>query len=71
MFYRMSLKNLTQDIKKCAEEIKIKKKKKKNFLIFSNLKISLYLYNFAGGWARTLRFLGVSKQPQYTVVVAS
>lgn len=70
MFYRMSLKNLTQDIKKCAEEIKIKKKKKKNFLIFSNLKISLYLYNFAG-WARTLRFLGVSKQPQCTVVVAS
>ena len=70
MFYRMSLKNLTQDIKKCAEEIKIKKKKKKNFLIFSNLKVSLYLYNFAG-WARTLRFLGVSKQPQYTVVVAS
>ena len=68
MFYRMSLKNLTQDIKKCAEEIKIKKKK--NFLIFSNLKISLYLYNFAG-WARTLRFLGVSKQPQCTVVVAS
>ena len=59
----MSLKNLTQDIKKCAGEIKIKKKKKKNFLIFSNLKISLYLYNFAGGWARTLRFLGVSKQP--------
>lgn len=70
MFNRMSLKNLTQDIKKCAEEIKIKKKKK-NFLIFSNLKISLYLYNFAGGWARTLRFLGVSKQPQCTVVVAS
>lgn len=69
MFYRMSLKNLTQDIKKCAEEIKIKKKKK-SFLIFSNLKISLYLYNFAG-WARTLRFLGVSKQPQCTVVVAS
>ena len=57
MFYRMSLRNLTQDIKKCAEEIKIKKKK--NFQIFSNLKISLYLYNFAGGWARTLRFLGV------------
>lgn len=70
MFYRMSLKNLTQGIKKCAEEIKIKNKKKKNFLIFSNLKISLYLYNFAG-WARTLRFLGVSKQPQCTVVVAS
>lgn len=40
-FYRMSLKNLTQDIKKCAEEIKIKKKKKEfpNFFKFKNILI--------------------------------